>query len=147
MSESERIHLQDIPAFIDWRNNTGKSYVNPVKDQGQCGSCWAFSAVGAMESRYAIANSGSLPSLSEQQLVDCANGVEWVSEGCNGGWSNLAIAYAEKYGMMNEASYPYVASNQNCSYNESEVIVANTTFANYTNVTVNSSAALKAAIA
>ena len=57
-----------IPTSIDWRT---EGAVNPVKDQGQCGSCWAFSAVGALESRYKI-SAGTLYSLSEQQLVVCA---------------------------------------------------------------------------
>jgi len=62
---------------MDWRT---KGVVNPVKDQGQCGSCWAFSAAGALESQWAIKN-GKLLSLSEQQIVDCDNN----ESGCNGG--------------------------------------------------------------
>jgi C1A family cysteine protease len=70
VSESIPENVRGIPDNIDWRELKA---VNPVKDQGQCGSCWAFSAVGAMEGRYAI-ESGNLLSLSEQQLVDCATG-------------------------------------------------------------------------
>jgi len=106
---------------IDWRNYTGKSYVNPVKDQGQCGSCWAFAAISVIESRYAI-KSGSLYSLSEQQFVDCAGGV-YENNGCGGGMAYAAIEYAQDFGVMEEEKYPYVAKDQNCTYIESEVQV------------------------
>jgi len=63
----DQLILSDLPESVDWRDS---KHMNSVKDQQQCGSCWAFSAVGSTESRYAIA-SGNLLSLSEQQLVDC----------------------------------------------------------------------------
>ena len=70
-SQVASLQLQDIPAAIDWRNVSGQAFLNPVKDQGQCGSCWAFAAVGNMEGRYAIhtnATNGTkeLLDLSEQ---------------------------------------------------------------------------------
>jgi C1A family cysteine protease len=70
-----------IPASLDWRT---KNVVQKVKDQGQCGSCWAFSGIGALESAHAI-KTGNLLSLSEQQIVDCARGGRYYSQGCNGG--------------------------------------------------------------
>jgi len=66
---------------IDWRNHNGYSYVNAIKDQGQCGSCWAFSTNCAVESSWAMYK-GNLYSLAEQLLVDCDTGCY----GCNGGW-------------------------------------------------------------
>ena len=96
----------DIPDSVDWRT---KGVVNPVKDQQQCGSCWAFSAVAAMESRNAIA-SGNLLSLSEQQLVDCAGG-SYGNLGCDGGDMGAAFQYAHDYGMMLESDYPYTATD------------------------------------
>ena len=128
-----------IPASIDWRTE-GK--VNPVKDQGQCGSCWAFSAVGAMESRWAI-KSGALLSLSEQQLVDCAIG-SYGNEGCNGGDMGTAIQYAHDFGMMLESAYPYTASDTTCVYNKAEVKV---TPLGDAQVATNNAVALKTALA
>jgi C1A family cysteine protease len=93
-----------VPASIDWRN---KNAVSPVKDQGQCGSCWSFSASGAMEGAWAI-HHGQLYSLSEQELVDCA-GIKYGSMGCNGGQMDGAFKYAMDNGMCTENAYPYVS--------------------------------------
>jgi C1A family cysteine protease len=71
--------LEDLPDKVDWREKA----VGDVRNQGQCGSCWAFSAVGAIEGLYAIEN-GKIKTFSVQQLVDCAGG-PYENEGCNGG--------------------------------------------------------------
>ncbi len=91
-----------LPVSIDWRN-TNPSVVSPVKDQGTCGCCWAFSALGSLESAYAIAN-GVLVDLSEQNLNDCVYG----EDGCMGGWMSDAWTYIQaKNGIDTESAYPY----------------------------------------
>jgi C1A family cysteine protease len=95
-----------LPESVDWRT---KGAVTPVKDQGQCGSCWSFSATGAMEGAWAIAK-GSLVSLSEQELVDCA-GIRYGSQGCNGGQMNGAFNFAMDKGICTEADYPYFSGD------------------------------------
>lgn len=107
------------PKSIDWRE---KGVVNPVKDQGQCGSCWAFSAIQAMESVWAI-NHNTLYSLSEQNMVDCC----YLCMGCAGGIMDLAYKYAknEQGGkFMTEADYPYHAIREECKFDKSKAVDA-----------------------
>lgn len=90
------------PASIDWRNVTGM--VQPIKNQGSCGSCWAFSAVAALEGQY-FKKYGKSLSLSEQNLVDCIYGAS--GGGCNGSFPQLAYEYLQwNGGIDTEAGYP-----------------------------------------
>jgi len=125
-----------LPDSVDWRN---KGAVTPVKDQGQCGSCWAFSTTGVLEG-FNFVNNGKLLSFSEQQIVDCDTDQD---EGCNGGWPYLAVEYAAKNGLELESDYPYTAEDGDCKYNKAK---ATKVAGGYQFVTANSSDSLKAAL-
>lgn len=101
------------PDSWDWRNS---SAVQGVKDQGQCGSCWAFGAIGAEESMFFI-NQGTLYNLSEQDLVDC----NYFDYGCSGGSAEDAYEYVLDFQdgyFATELEYPYTAEDGNCYYDE-----------------------------
>jgi len=101
-------------ASVDWRT---KGAVNPVKDQGQCGSCWAFSATAAIEGANAI-QTKQLLNLAEQQMVDC--GSSTGNYGCNGGWMDYAFQYIiNAGGQAVTADYPYTARDGTCKFSQS----------------------------
>jgi len=101
---------EEVEVFADSLDWTTRGAVTPVKDQGQCGSCWSFSATGAMEGSNQVAT-GRLVSLAEQQLVDCDTA---ENQGCGGGWPYDAMSYVSKNGACSESSYPYKARDSTC---------------------------------
>ena len=123
-----------LPPFVDWREN---NMVTPVKNQQQCGSCWSFSAVGAMEGQHAK-ETNDLLSLSESQIVDC----DAKDSGCDGGWMDNAFMYAIKNGMETESEYPYKPIDGTCNYTKSETKAS---FSSYKDVQGGESG-LKAAV-
>ncbi|CAL1539416.1 unnamed protein product [Lymnaea stagnalis] len=113
-----KIPTDPIPDAWDWRDHGA---VTPVKNQGMCGSCWAFSTTGNIEGQWAI-NSASrkLLSLSEQELVDC----DKEDEGCNGGLPSQAYdAIMKLGGIETENDYTYEGKDDKCKFNQSEVVV------------------------
>ncbi|KAG5870086.1 hypothetical protein JTB14_015185 [Gonioctena quinquepunctata] len=106
----------DLPKTVDW---VKKGAVTPVKDQAACGSCWSFSATGTLEG-FNFIKTGKLVSLSEQQLVDCA---EDNCFGCSGGLMYKALEYVVANGIMPENDYPYEAYNDLCRLNKSDIAV------------------------
>merc|ERR1711997_130443 len=128
---------ENLPTSVDWRE---KGYVTNVKNQGHCGSCWAFSATGSMEGAW-FKKSNSLVSLSEQNLVDC----DKESLGCKGGSMELAFKYVMKTGGIDtEESYPYKGVNGHCNYTKDNVGASITSFKN---VKSNNEKALQKAVA
>merc|ERR1719187_2333257 len=105
----DKVHQvqESAPDSIDWRDH---GLVTPVKNQEQCGSCWAFAAVATMEGAWKKAGH-SLTSLSEQQLVDCVT----QDYGCNGGLPQDGVEWATRHGMASESAYPYRAVDGYCS--------------------------------
>jgi len=127
---------QVLADSLDWRT---KGAVTPIKDQGQCGSCWAFSTTGSVEGANQI-KSGKLESLAEQQLVDCAGSSG--NQGCNGGLMDDAFEYIIKNkGIGSEASYPYTARDGKC-----KTVTSVATVSKYTDVKKNDEKGLMSAI-
>ena len=107
VEDSDDISVGDI----DW---TSQGVVTPIKNQGQCGSCWAFSTTGSLEALSKLAY-GNLQSFSEQQLVDCSG--SYGNMGCNGGLMDNAFKYVRDHGIVEESQYAYTAKKGTCKQN------------------------------
>ena len=119
---------------VDWRN---ENKISTVKNQGQCGGCWAFSSVGAVESAWAI-KYNTLYNLSEQELIDCSS----KNHGCEGGSMDLAFEYIMNNGLCSNESYPYIGQDKQCN-NTCKSLVKIT---NYSDVIPNQEKILKYAV-
>ena len=130
------------PSSIDWRT---KGVVNPVRDQGQCGSCWAFATTANAESVWAI-STGKLLDLSEEFLVDCASGAGYYNLGCNGGQPDSAFKYMINNGQCTEASYPYKAGVTKTAGTCQKCTSAGVSFSSCYDVKPNDQISLKGAV-
>lgn len=133
-----QIFKDSLPAEVDWRLLKA---VTDVKDQESCGSCWAFSAIGAVEGLLAVSGKG-LVSLSEQQLVDCSS--DYHNSGCNGGWMGFAFEYIRDHGITQEETYKYTGAEQQCQADDYEPVAR---ISGYVDVPSNSTVQLKTALA
>lgn len=107
----------DVPDSIDWRK---KGYVTPVKAQGECISCYAFSVLATVEA-YHFGKTGKLVSLSAQNLVDCVD--LYNNDGCHGGYLDDTFTGIVENGVATEESYPYTAKEGNCSHKKDNATV------------------------
>jgi len=114
-----------VPDEKDW---VKEGIVTDVKDQGQCGSCWAFATIASLES-LAASQSKNLATFSEQQLVDCATGSLLPpippNFGCNGGNPLFALPYVASRGIMSEKDYPYKGEAGKCNYDSNKTVFKN----------------------
>jgi len=127
-----RRNLEALPEEWDWRTTGGpgnKGVVTPVKNQGQCGSCWTFSVTGNVEGLFAM-KGNPLTSFSEQLIVDCSHGCsneppygKVCNQGCNGGWQWNAFSDVITWGgLQTETEYPYTAETGTCHMNKKQLI-------------------------
>jgi len=129
-----------LPSAVDWST---KGAVTPVKNQGSCGSCWAFSTTGALEGAWEI-TTGTTVSLSEQQFVDCDHNGD---QGCNGGLMDNAFGYAEKNAICTEQSYSYTGRGGSCRASSCTVGIPKGGVTGFKDVATDNEQALMEAVA
>lgn len=127
-----------LPHSVDW---TTEGAVTLVKNQGRCGSCWAFSTIGSLEGAWAL-TTGNLTSMSEQQLVDCSKG----NNGCGGGGMELGFEFEEGVAVCTEDTYPYVAADGICKQHNCIAAIAKGGVVGYRTVEAGSMESLMSAV-
>lgn len=140
LATSFRYENVTVPQSVDWRK---KGAVTPIKNQGQCGCCWAFSAVAAMEGITQL-TTGKLISLSEQELVDCD--ISGQDQGCEGGLMDEAFKFIQQNrGLASETNYPYKGVDGTCNKNKAATHAAQ--IDGYEDIPANNENALMKAVA
>lgn len=134
--KDETVDCSVFPTELDW---VEKGAVTPIKNQGQCGSCWSFSTTGAVEGAWFV-KTGDLVSLSEQQLVDCSR--SFGNNGCNGGLMDYGFDYIIENGICPESDYPYTATDGTCN----ECKVSPVSVSSFKDVAPNNENALQQAV-
>jgi len=116
--KNEDGNIEDFPSQFDWRNNKNQNFDSPVRKQGQCGSCYAISAISVMESRIRIKTENmQQPRLSVSHTISCSR----YNQGCNGGYPYLIGKYAKEFGFVDEVCQAYGHYDMHCKqscYNE-----------------------------
>ncbi|XP_058961544.2 dipeptidyl peptidase 1-like [Pocillopora verrucosa] len=111
VKEADLLKAQVLPEEFDWRNVDGKNYVSPIRNQGSCGSCYAFGTMAMFEARVRIMSNGSVtPVFSTQDIVSCSE----YSQGCEGGFPYLISKYAKDFGLVDEECFPYEGKEVQC---------------------------------
>jgi C1A family cysteine protease len=120
------VNVGEVPISFDWRNRHGKNYVSPIRDQGGCGSCWAFGATAVIEGSFNsyFNRAGFVPDLSEQDITFCAGP---GSMGCDGGYPTEAFQYVIDNGLVTEACRPYNLNDQSCALGSNRCLGGNLT--------------------
>ncbi|KAJ9566278.1 hypothetical protein OSB04_002244 [Centaurea solstitialis] len=132
-------YVDEVPSSMDWRE---KGAVTPIKNQGHCGSCWAFSTIAATEGITQL-TTGELISLSEQELIDCSRSDK--TQGCKGGYTKDGFKYIiNNNGINSEAAYPYQAAVATCNTEKEAIHAAKIT--GYEDVPANDELALLKAV-
>ncbi|KAF4673796.1 hypothetical protein FOL47_010055 [Perkinsus chesapeaki] len=131
---------EDLPKSVDWRK---EGYVTSVKQQGDCGGCWAFAAAGALEGLYKKMT-GELVSLSVQELIDCSGPFD--NNGCSDGLPTQAFEYVNVNGLMAEDDYKFIEFGATCRANSLKNVIK-AGVVNFHEVIENSADSLKAALA
>ncbi|MFT4553213.1 MAG: C1A family cysteine protease [Chlamydiales bacterium] len=138
--DAEKVEKKPLPKSIDWSESGA---VTVVKNQRNCGSCYAFSANGALEGRYKIAT-GQLVNFSEQQIVDCSSGQG--NMGCNGGLMGFSFSYVQENGLCSDEGYPYEASENACRAEECTPVIKPHDLLGYQRIFPNSTQLLMQAL-
>lgn len=115
--------LKELPTKVDWRE---QGVTTPVKNQGSCGSCWAFSVAAVLESHVAINNDGKSALVSPQELVDCVQNPQKCggTGGCSGATQELGFEYIQNNGISLNSEYPYFAKEGKCQNKEHARVVS-----------------------